>query len=80
MLQSSGGCRIESDHHVSSSLYHSRVKTDGIDCLSVQKCDEIIVLHLGYLNYTQYQAVVSFKGLENITYDIKVNFMVGDKH
>ncbi|XP_062293009.1 transmembrane protein 181 isoform X2 [Scomber scombrus] len=39
------------------------------------KCDEIIVLHLGYLNYTQYQAVVSFKGLENITYDIKVNFV-----
>uniref|UniRef100_A0A8C9XVQ8 Transmembrane protein 181 n=1 Tax=Sander lucioperca TaxID=283035 RepID=A0A8C9XVQ8_SANLU len=26
------------------------------------KCDEIIVLHLGYLNYTQYQVMVSFKG------------------
>uniref|UniRef100_A0A667WRY7 Transmembrane protein 181 n=1 Tax=Myripristis murdjan TaxID=586833 RepID=A0A667WRY7_9TELE len=39
------------------------------------KCDEIIVLHLGYLNYTQYQIIVSFKGLENITYDIKVNFV-----
>uniref|UniRef100_A0A4W6CKH9 Transmembrane protein 181 n=1 Tax=Lates calcarifer TaxID=8187 RepID=A0A4W6CKH9_LATCA len=35
------------------------------------KCDEIIVLHLGYLNYTQYKVSVSFKGLENITYDIK---------
>uniref|UniRef100_A0A3B3BU30 Transmembrane protein 181 n=1 Tax=Oryzias melastigma TaxID=30732 RepID=A0A3B3BU30_ORYME len=34
-------------------------------------CDEIIVLHLGYLNYTQYKVVVSFKGLENITYEIK---------
>lgn len=45
----------------------------------MQKCDEIIVLHLGYLNYTQYQAVVSFKNLENITYDIKVNFVVSDK-
>ncbi|XP_061562978.1 transmembrane protein 181 isoform X1 [Cololabis saira] len=39
------------------------------------KCDEIIVLHLGYLNYTQYQVAVSFKGLENITYDIKVKFL-----
>ncbi|RVE55838.1 hypothetical protein OJAV_G00230070 [Oryzias javanicus] len=39
------------------------------------KCDEIIVLHLGYLNYTQYKVVVSFKGLENITYEIKVKFL-----
>uniref|UniRef100_A0A8C7R7N6 Transmembrane protein 181 n=1 Tax=Oncorhynchus mykiss TaxID=8022 RepID=A0A8C7R7N6_ONCMY len=43
------------------------------ECLS--KCDEIIVVHLGYLNYTQYQINVSFKGLENITYEVKVNFM-----
>uniref|UniRef100_A0AAQ5Y5V9 Transmembrane protein 181 n=1 Tax=Amphiprion ocellaris TaxID=80972 RepID=A0AAQ5Y5V9_AMPOC len=39
------------------------------------KCDEIIVLHLGYLNYTRYQVSVSFKGLENITYEIKVKFV-----
>uniref|UniRef100_A0A8C6KDM0 Transmembrane protein 181 n=1 Tax=Nothobranchius furzeri TaxID=105023 RepID=A0A8C6KDM0_NOTFU len=39
------------------------------------KCDEIIVLHLGYLNYTRYKVSISFKGLENITYEIKVNFM-----
>lgn len=39
------------------------------------KCDEIIVLHLGYLNYTQYQVLVSFKGLENITYGIRVSFL-----
>ncbi|XP_049913636.1 transmembrane protein 181 isoform X3 [Epinephelus moara] len=39
------------------------------------KCDEIIVLHLGHLNYTQYQVMVSFKGLENITYEIKVKFV-----
>uniref|UniRef100_A0A1A7Z4H2 Transmembrane protein 181 n=1 Tax=Iconisemion striatum TaxID=60296 RepID=A0A1A7Z4H2_9TELE len=39
------------------------------------KCDEIIVLHLGYLNYTQYKVAVSFKGLENISYEIKVKFM-----
>ncbi|XP_030261716.1 transmembrane protein 181 isoform X2 [Sparus aurata] len=38
-------------------------------------CDEIIVLHLGYLNYTRYQVMVSFKGLENITYEIKVKFV-----
>lgn len=46
----------------------------------LQKCDEIIVLHLGYMNYTQYRAAVSFKGLENMTYDIKVKFVVGDRH
>ncbi|KAM3861311.1 transmembrane protein 181 [Diretmus argenteus] len=39
------------------------------------KCDEIIVLHLGYLNYTQYRIIVGFKGLENITFDVKVNFV-----
>lgn len=37
------------------------------------------MLHLGYLNYTQYQVMVSFKGLENITYEIKVKFVVSDK-
>lgn len=42
----------------------------------LQKCDDIIVLHLAYLNYTQYQVVVSFKGLENVTYEIKVKFVV----
>ncbi|XP_068198235.1 transmembrane protein 181 isoform X2 [Antennarius striatus] len=39
------------------------------------KCDDIIVLHLGYLNYAQYQVIVRFRGLENITYDIKVKFV-----
>uniref|UniRef100_A0A8C5CEP9 Transmembrane protein 181 n=1 Tax=Gadus morhua TaxID=8049 RepID=A0A8C5CEP9_GADMO len=37
----------------------------------IQTCDEIIVVHLGYLNYTCYQIAVSFKGLENVTYDFK---------
>ncbi|XP_074541390.1 transmembrane protein 181 isoform X3 [Halichoeres trimaculatus] len=49
-------------------------KSRTLHC-GAQKCDEIIVLHLGYLNYTQYQVMVSFKGLENITYDIKVKFV-----
>lgn len=44
--------------------------------LHFQTCDEIIVLHLGYLNYTQYRVKVSFKGLENVTYDISVKFVV----
>lgn len=48
-------------------------------CVALQKCDEIIVLHLGYLNYTQYQVMVSFKGLENITHEIKVKFVVSGK-
>lgn len=48
--------------------------------LQFQKCDEIIVLHLGYLNYTQYRVKVSFKGLENIAYDIHVKFVVSSSH
>uniref|UniRef100_A0A8C6UEU0 Transmembrane protein 181 n=1 Tax=Neogobius melanostomus TaxID=47308 RepID=A0A8C6UEU0_9GOBI len=52
-------------------------KSRKLHCSTI-KCDEIIVLHLGYLNYTQYQVTVSFKGLENITYDIKTNFVVSD--
>lgn len=34
------------------------------------------MLHLGYLNYTQYRVKVSFGGLENITYDLRVKFVV----
>lgn len=34
-------------------------------------CDEIIVMHLGYLNYTQYGAVVSLKGLDNLTNGVR---------
>uniref|UniRef100_I3K6K4 Transmembrane protein 181 n=1 Tax=Oreochromis niloticus TaxID=8128 RepID=I3K6K4_ORENI len=54
-------------------INNARVKSRMLHCAA--NCDEIIVLHLGYLNYTQYQVVVTFKGLENITYDIKVKFV-----
>uniref|UniRef100_A0A3P9CP48 Transmembrane protein 181 n=1 Tax=Maylandia zebra TaxID=106582 RepID=A0A3P9CP48_9CICH len=50
-------------------INNGRIKSRMLHCAA--NCDEIIVLHLGYLNYTQYQVMVSFKGLENITYDIK---------
>ncbi|KAM9339455.1 transmembrane protein 181 isoform 3-T3 [Symphorus nematophorus] len=50
-------------------------KPRTLHCGAVSKCDEIIVLHLAYLNYTQYQVKVSFEGLENITYEIKVKFV-----
>ncbi|KAJ0060956.1 hypothetical protein NL108_001818 [Boleophthalmus pectinirostris] len=49
-------------------------KSRMLHCSTI-KCDEIIVLHLGFLNYTQYQVTVRFKGLENITNDIKTNFV-----
>uniref|UniRef100_A0A4W3IJN2 Transmembrane protein 181 n=1 Tax=Callorhinchus milii TaxID=7868 RepID=A0A4W3IJN2_CALMI len=40
-----------------------------------QTCDEIIVLHLGYLNYTEYVIIVRFYSLEDLQYKIKnVNF------
>lgn len=38
------------------------------------------MLHLGYMNYTQYQVTVSFKDLENVSYEIKVKFVVGVNH
>lgn len=42
-----------------------------------QKCDEIIVAHLGYLNYTQYNILVSFEGLEKLMVPImNINFTV----
>lgn len=54
-----------------------RINAESCDfTLHFQKCDEIIVLHLGYLNYTQYRVKVSFKGLENSTYDFNVKFVV----
>ncbi|XP_041716293.1 transmembrane protein 181 isoform X2 [Coregonus clupeaformis] len=56
--------------HIRSNVHQ---KSRTLHCGA--KCDEIIVVHLGYLNYTQYQINVSFKGLENITYEVKVNFM-----
>ncbi|XP_072358655.1 transmembrane protein 181 isoform X2 [Scyliorhinus torazame] len=38
-------------------------------------CDEIIVLHLGYLNYTEYMITVNFYNLENPQFSIRnVNF------
>uniref|UniRef100_A0A3P9NAN9 Transmembrane protein 181 n=1 Tax=Poecilia reticulata TaxID=8081 RepID=A0A3P9NAN9_POERE len=55
--------------HIKSVQQKSRMLHCG------QKCDEIIVLHLGYLNYTRYQVSVSFQGLENISYEIKVRFV-----
>ncbi|KAI2665673.1 Transmembrane protein 181 [Labeo rohita] len=36
-----------------------------------QACDEIIVLHLGYLNYTQYKINVSFTNLQDRLKNIK---------
>lgn len=76
--------RIRFDHHVTLTdggiLRAVQQTAFFFFCLSLQICDEIIVLHLGYLNYTRYQVMVSFKGLENITYEIKVKFVVSEEH
>ncbi|KAM4693710.1 transmembrane protein 181 isoform 2-T2 [Discoglossus pictus] len=45
---------------------HSRPRT--ISCS--QKCEEIIVVHLGYLNYTQYKIIVGFEDLKQLRYGI----------
>uniref|UniRef100_K7GHL0 Transmembrane protein 181 n=1 Tax=Pelodiscus sinensis TaxID=13735 RepID=K7GHL0_PELSI len=50
---------------------HNRMRT--LSC--AQKCAEIIVVHLGYLNYTQYEVIVDFEGLNKLPFPIKnVNF------
>ncbi|XP_010113523.1 PREDICTED: transmembrane protein 181 [Chlamydotis macqueenii] len=46
---------------------HSRMRL--LSC--AQKCSEIIVAHLGYLNYTQYNIFVSFEDLNKLTYTIQ---------
>uniref|UniRef100_A0A8C9WHK8 Transmembrane protein 181 n=1 Tax=Scleropages formosus TaxID=113540 RepID=A0A8C9WHK8_SCLFO len=59
-----------------SPRVHQRNRT-LICLLDPQTCDEIIVVHLGYLNYTQYQIKVTFEGLQNLTFSVRdVTFMV----
>ncbi|XP_012722761.2 transmembrane protein 181 isoform X1 [Fundulus heteroclitus] len=64
-----GGMQDASVVHIKSVLQKSRTLHCGA------KCDEIILLHLGYLNFNQYQVDVSFRGLENVSYEIKVKFV-----
>uniref|UniRef100_A0A673HRF6 Transmembrane protein 181-like n=1 Tax=Sinocyclocheilus rhinocerous TaxID=307959 RepID=A0A673HRF6_9TELE len=52
-------------------------KNRSLHCTAHQQaCDEIIVLHLGYLNYTQYKINVSFRNLQdrirNVTFVFKM--------
>ncbi|KPP64457.1 hypothetical protein Z043_117197, partial [Scleropages formosus] len=55
-----------------SPRVHQRSRT--LHCRDT--CDEIIVVHLGYLNYTQYQIKVTFEGLQNLTFSVRdVTFM-----
>uniref|UniRef100_A0A8C3H8L8 Transmembrane protein 181 n=1 Tax=Chrysemys picta bellii TaxID=8478 RepID=A0A8C3H8L8_CHRPI len=59
----------------SSSFINKQVynRTRMLNC--AQKCAEIIVVHLGYLTYTQYEVMVGFEDLNKLMYPIKnVNF------
>ncbi|MEE6475394.1 hypothetical protein FKM82_010738 [Ascaphus truei] len=49
-----------------SNQVHTRSRV--ISC--ALKCDEINVVHLGYLNYTQYQITVGFENLKELRYRI----------
>lgn len=42
--------------------------------MCLQKCEEIIVAHLGYLNYTQYTVTVGFERLKQLIKEM--NFTV----
>lgn len=39
------------------------------------RCEELVVLHLSYLNFTQYQVLVGFRGLQNLSYSLRVKFL-----
>ncbi|XP_064603964.1 transmembrane protein 181-like [Liolophura sinensis] len=50
-----------------TQTYHNRSRI-----LRCEKtCDDLILLHLGYLDYTNYIINIHFYGLENIRFDIK---------
>ncbi|XP_020842360.1 transmembrane protein 181 isoform X2 [Phascolarctos cinereus] len=59
----------------SKTFVHNKVhnRTRTLSCAG--KCAEIIVAHLGYLNYTQYTVVVGFEDMKALKIPIKdVNF------
>nr|XP_023662783.1 transmembrane protein 181 isoform X1 [Paramormyrops kingsleyae] len=71
VMQDASVTRISSNVHQKSRILHC-----GAVNVHPPTCDEIIVVHLGYLNYTRYHVNVSFKGLENLTFGIReVTFM-----
>ncbi|XP_076862617.1 transmembrane protein 181 isoform X2 [Brachyhypopomus gauderio] len=60
---------------ISNDVHH---KSRILHCAPPQQlCDEIIIVHLGYLNYTKYQINVSLKDLESISQNIQnVTFVI----
>ncbi|XP_064412010.1 transmembrane protein 181 isoform X2 [Latimeria chalumnae] len=71
MMVTINGVMQDASVKLISENVHSR--TRSLHCAS--KCDEIIVVHLGYLNYSQYKIKVGFQNLQELQYDIKeVNF------
>ncbi|MGH0150202.1 UNVERIFIED_CONTAM: hypothetical protein FKN15_017628 [Acipenser sinensis] len=52
--------------HIHDNVYN---RSRLLHCGAI--CEEIIVVHLGYLNYTQYQINVNFEKLQTRKYEIK---------
>ncbi|XP_033875115.1 transmembrane protein 181-like isoform X1 [Acipenser ruthenus] len=52
--------------HIHDNVYN---RSRLLHCGAI--CEEIIVVHLGYLNYTQYQINVYFEKLQTMKYEIK---------
>ncbi|NWI84722.1 TM181 protein, partial [Pitta sordida] len=61
-----GVVKDASTRYVNNQVHN---RTRLLSC--AQKCSEIIVAHLGYLNYTQYNVFVSFENLNKLTYTIQ---------
>ncbi|CAH2251454.1 transmembrane 181 isoform X1 [Pelobates cultripes] len=59
---------VDSDATVTFIRNHEYTRPRTIRC--AQKCDDIIVVHLGYLNYTVYKLEVGFENLQRLQYTI----------
>ncbi|XP_063404166.1 transmembrane protein 181-like isoform X1 [Mytilus trossulus] len=58
---------IQADNPQLSSQIHNRTRI--LKCS--KQCDDLILLHLGYLDYNYYRIKINFYGLENTKFDFK---------
>lgn len=63
--------RVMQDASIMDNSDYLARRLRTLHCAPQRGCDEIIVMHLGYLNYTQYKVDVDLIGLENLTYGIR---------
>ncbi|XP_028809362.1 transmembrane protein 181 isoform X1 [Denticeps clupeoides] len=67
VMQDASITHISDNEHQKSRMLHCGI--------AQQSCDETIIMHLGYLNYSKYQVNVRFEGLEDLTYIKNITFV-----